>query len=149
MKKIKYKQDQYGTLLNIILLISIIQLIFVSIVASNTSKSVIFEATIVLLLTVWLFFYKLTIIIDDKAIYAIFGIGLLKKKIPLSQIDLSTLEIVKPSLLTGIGIRYTKKGWLWNVKFGKAIYFKTKNGKTFFVGTDDADKIKTLLKLNN
>lgn len=149
MKKIKYKQDQYGTLLNIILLISIIQLIFVSIVASNTSKSVIFEATIVLLLTVWLFFYKLTIIIDDKTIYAIFGIGLLKKKIPLSQIDLSTLEIVKPSLLTGIGIRYTKKGWLWNVKFGKAIYFKTKNGKTFFVGTDDADKIKTLLKLNN
>lgn len=149
MKKIKYKQDQYGTLLNIILLISIIQLIFVSIVASNTSKSVIFAATIVFLFAVWLFFYKLTIIIDDKAIYAIFGIGLLKKKIPLSQIDLSTLEIVKPSLLTGIGIRYTKKGWLWNVKFGKAIYFKTKNGKTFFVGTDDADKIKTLLKLNN
>jgi hypothetical protein len=90
--------------------------------------------------------YRLTIKINDNYIIAIFGIGLLKRKIKILDIDFSTLEITKPPMLAGVGIRLTPKGWLWNVKFGKAIYFKSKSGKTFFVGTDEPEIIVQKLR---
>ena len=145
MKQIKYKETQYGILLNVVLAISILFSFFTYSKVINESGAVILLIVIFLIIILWLLLYKITIIITDDVISAIFGIGLLKKEIPLKEIDFSTLEVVKPSMLTGIGIRYTTKGWLWNVKFGKAIYFKTKTGKTFFVGTDEADKIRDLL----
>jgi len=146
MKKVLYQKTQNGLLLNIILFVSITSLLFALKMPENTNGSrFVLIALILLLITVWLLLYKLTIVIDKDTITAIFGIGFLKRKIKIEDIDFTTLEIVKPHFLTGIGIRLTPKGWLWNVKFGKAIFFKTKNGKTFFVGTDEPDVIKETL----
>ncbi len=150
MHAIKYKKTQYGILLNLLLISSIIFLIVAyyfqigtKAIPKNISLSI-----LVILVFAWLLTYKLTISIDDEYITAIFGIGLLKRKIPIYEIDFNTLEILKPSALTGIGIRLTPKGWLWNVKIGKALFFKTKNNKIFFVGTDDADTIINILSKN-
>lgn len=93
--------------------------------------------------TVILFFYKLTICIDNEKITVIFGIGFLKKSIKHTEIE--RIEIYKSSWLTGVGIRLTPKGWLWNVKVGEAILIKHKTN-TFLVGTDEASEIITLLK---
>ena len=146
MNQILYKKTQNGLIANFIILFSVMLLINLARKSDNTTETIILIAITVLLFLVWLLVYKLTIVIDDKTITAIFGIGLLKRKFNINDIDFSTLQVVKPSLLTGIGIRLTSKGWLWNVKVGKAIYFKSKNGKTFFVGTDEPEKIIEILK---
>ncbi len=147
----KYQKTQYSIVLNIILLGTIL-FVIIAHVKQLGSKPIPLLPTIILVLFlgfVWLLFYKLQIKIDAKTITATFGIGLLKKQILLDNIDLGSLEIVKPSALAGIGIRITQKGTLWNVKIGKAIYFKTKDTtKTFFVGTDDAESIINILKSN-
>lgn len=145
----KYQKTQHSIVLNIILLSTII-FVIIAHVKQLGSKPIPLLPTVILVLFlgfVWLLFYKLQIKIDAKTITATFGIGLLKKQIPLDTINLGSLEVVKPSALAGIGIRITKKGILWNVKVGKAIYFKTKDAtKTFFVGTDDAEAIINILK---
>jgi hypothetical protein len=146
MSQILYKKTQNGVIINFIIQFSAILLIILARKSDNPTETAILIVIAVLLFLAWLLVYKLTIVIDDKTITAIFGIGLLKRKFNISDIDFSTLQVVKPSLLAGIGIRLTSKGWLWNVKVGKAIYFKSKNGKTFFVGTDEPEKIIEILK---
>ena len=95
-------------------------------------------------------FYKITIYIDKNKIIAVFGIGLLKREFLINDINFNTIENVKFNALTGIGLRLTSKGWLWNVKVGDAIYFKNKKGdKTFLVGTDDYKEISETLINNN
>ncbi len=145
----KYQKTQHSIVLNIILLGTIIFVIIAHVKQLGTKPITLLPTVILVLFLgfVWLLFYKLQIKIDAKTITATFGIGLLKKQIPLDTINLGSLEVVKPSALAGIGIRITKKGILWNVKVGKAIYFKTKDAtKTFFVGTDDAEAILNILK---
>lgn len=150
MKKNIYVKTQYGLLLNILMSLSVFLIYAIYQNNSNSTSSMILWLTIGFMLIIWLLMYKLTILIDKESITAIFGIGLLKRKVSINEIDFSTLKVVVPSKFTGIGIRLTPLGWLWNVKFGKAIYFKTKNGKTFFVGTDEPEKIiAILLKLKN
>ncbi len=146
---IKYKNTQYGLLMNLILILSTLLMIILYKfqLGSNPIPLVGLIIVLSLLILTLLFFYKLTIIIDKTNIIASFGIGIIKRSMPINDIDFATLEKVKPSIITGIGIRLTAKGWLWNVKFGNAIYFKNKNKtKTFFVGTEDYETIVKILR---
>jgi len=91
-------------------------------------------------------FYKVTITINGNSIVAKFGIGLFKKTMLLSEIDKTSVKIVKFPWYTGIGIRLTSEGTLYNVRVGMAILIKNKkHTKTFLVGTDDALAIKEIL----
>ncbi len=141
-----YNKTQYG----ILIYIMVIVMVFLSYAyfyqtGSNPIPLIPYVILMMVFLVIILFFYKLTIIIDDEKITAIFGIGFLKKSIYLNEID--TIETYKAPWFTGIGVRLTSKGWLWNVKVGNAILLNDKNKtKTFLVGTDDADKIVNLLK---
>jgi hypothetical protein len=102
--------------------------------------------TFLVLLIILLLFYKLTIIIDDEKILAVFGIGLIKKSISLNKIDLSSIEEIKIPWYYGIGIRVTPYGVLYNVKPGKAIRLKSKiENKIFLVGTNDFEEIQKIL----
>ena len=101
---------------------------------------------ILVLFIVSVLFYKLTIKIDGTNISAIFGIGLIKKSMPLNDIDANSIEEIKIPWYTGIGIRVTKYGVLYNTKPGKALRLKSKSkNKTFLVGTDDYIQIKEIL----
>ena len=141
---IKYENTQKGFIV-IILLVALLVVFIINYLSENISSLFIISMAIILISAI-LIFYKLTITISNEIIIASLGIGLLKRKIKIKDIDFSTLEKVNFSMLTGIGIRLTSKGWLWNVKIGDAVYFKTKDNKTFLVGTDDADEIIKLLK---
>jgi hypothetical protein len=145
MGKGVYKNNQYGLLLSGIMVVSIVIILLTLTKYDDSSTTAILMGVLILILFIWLLTYKITIIVNDKFISAKFGIGFLKRKALINDIDFSTLKVITPSKFTGIGLRLTPIGWLWNVKFGKALFFKTKNGKTFFVGTDEAEKIKNIL----
>ena len=141
-----YKHTQYGKLLTSVLILVAISIITVFILNSgkNPLPWFIMTAIIVLFILIILSFYKLTITIDEEKIEAKFGIGFLKRSLKIKDINYESIEKIKVPALYGIGIRLTPHGLLYNVKTGSAIKIKS-SSKTFFVGTEDFEKINSVL----
>lgn len=92
-------------------------------------------------------FYNLTITITEEYAFAKFGIGLLKRKVLLKDLDISKAEITSLPLLAGIGYRYGSRGLFLNAKPGPALFIPAKNGgKHFFVGTGNGEEIIEVLR---
>jgi hypothetical protein len=83
-------------------------------------------------------FSTLTVSVDNKRVQLRFGIGLIRKSIPLSHI-----ASYAPSRLRwvyGYGIHWIPfRGWLYNVSGFKAVEIITKNGRHTLIGTDEPE----------
>ena len=89
-------------------------------------------------------FASLTVEIDAEYLRIRFGIGLIRKRFPLDQID--TCRPVKNSWIYGWGIRLTPHGWLYNVSGLEAVELKMKSGKTCRIGTDEPEVLIAALQ---
>ena len=89
-------------------------------------------------------FASLTVEIDAEHLRIRFGIGLIRKRFPLDQID--TCRPVRNAWLYGWGIRLTPNGWLYNVSGWEAVELKMKSGKTWRIGTDEPEVLTTALQ---
>ncbi len=96
---------------------------------------VFFVAVFAILAVCLLLFSVLTIKVGSDDVSLRFGIGLIRKKFPVSGID--SLEIVRNPWYYGWGIRKTPDGWLYNVSGLIAIELRMKNGEKFRIGTND------------
>lgn len=96
-------------------------------------------------LIICLLFYKLTIEIDNKFFSIYLGIGLIRKRILISEISIENLSEVDMKWYYGVGVRVTDQGLLYNVSFfGKAILIKTKDTR-FLVETSDYANIVSII----
>jgi hypothetical protein len=101
---------------------------------------------LIMLVVCLLLFSYLTIEIRDGFLIWMFGFGLIRKKVPVSEIIRVTP--VKTTLLQGWGIHWTSGGWLYNVSGYQAVEFELKNGKKFRLGTDEPEElVRTVSKL--
>jgi hypothetical protein len=91
------------------------------------------------LLLIGLCFGALQVRVDHDAVRCVFGIGVLRKRIP--AIDIVSVEIVRNKWYYGFGIRFTPTGWMWNVSGLDAVMLTLKNGKRFRIGTDEPQKL--------
>ena len=138
--KTYYEKNQIGYVLLLILFVTGFLLFF-------KIRSDILLILLSILGIVTLLFYKLKILVTEEAIIVIFGIGLIKKKMKLSEIKKDSIQKVKIPWYTGIGIRLTSHGVLYNVAIGEGLYLKSKSGnKRFFVVSKDYDKLSSILK---
>ena len=80
-------------------------------------------------------FHSLNVRLDERAVHLRFGIGLIRRSIPLETIVDATP--VRNSWLAGFGIRYIGRGWMWNVSGLDAIRIDRTKGGSFFIGTDE------------
>jgi hypothetical protein len=93
--------------------------------------------------------YNLKIIVDNNFIRLSFGIGIIKKKIPLNDINLDEIKVINIPWYYGIGMRFTKLGTIFNTKQGKGIHLKLKNNqKSFIIVLNKINELKKIL-LNN
>ena len=88
-------------------------------------------------------FPTLTIEIVDKALVWYFGLGLIRKKLPLADIDKVT--VVKNRLLQGWGIRRLREGWLYNVSGFDAVELTLNDGRIIRLGTDRAEELARVI----
>ena len=86
-------------------------------------------------LVVILLFHSLKVQIDDAAIHLAFGIGLVRRSIPLERIAVCAL--VRNRWFYGFGIRYVGTGWMWNIAGLDAVELTYTDGKRFRIGTDE------------
>ncbi len=96
-------------------------------------------AVLIILVVCLLLFSYLTIEIRDGILTWTFGIGLIRKRVPVSEVIRATP--VKTTLLQGWGIHWTSGGWLYNVSGYRAVEFELKNGKKFRLGTDEPEEL--------
>ena len=89
-------------------------------------------------------FFSLTVEIDAEHLRIRFGIGLIRKRFPLDQID--TCRPVSNPWIYGWGIRLTPHGWLYNVSGQEAVELKMKSGKTCRIGTDEPEVLTAALQ---
>ncbi len=87
---------------------------------------------------------SLTVEIKDGILEVRFGIGVIRKRVRLEEIE--SYKAVKYPWYYGYGIRLTPHGWLYNIYGRDAVEMKQKNGKTFLIGTDDPTGFEVALK---
>ncbi len=149
MSKVLYKETQSLWWLTLILVLLGGQ-ILVSGIFQWGSKPIPLEVSILLgglIILPALLVYNLTIEITKEYAFAKFGIGILKRKVYIKDLDLSKAEITELSLASGIGYRYGSRGLFLNTKPGPALFIPAKEGKKhFFVGTRNGEEILRVLK---
>jgi hypothetical protein len=82
-----------------------------------------------------LLFSTLTVEVDDEAIRLRFGIGLVRKRIGLSEVR--AWQEVRNPWYSGWGIRLARGGVLWNVSGFDVVELVLADGRRFRIGTDE------------
>ena len=148
MKKIYYSETQSMKML-VFILISIGVFVLLAGIFQWGSKPAPLGLTIfifLLLAGLTLPFYQLSIKICESHARIRFGIGWLKRKIAIDNLDLSDIQIIDLPWYAGIGYRISSEGSFFNTKPGPAVLIKTKDGSPpFFVGTDKYEEIIRVL----
>ena len=86
----------------------------------------------------------LTVTIDEEAVRAHFGPGVVRKTFPLKAVE--SCRVVKNRWYYGWGIRLAPDGWMFNVSGLHAVELHLKTGKRFRIGTDDPDGLAVALQ---
>ena len=98
---------------------------------------------LIVMLILLALFSTLTVRVGGGVITVQFGVGVIRKRIQLS--DVETYAKVRNPWYYGLGIRYTPRGWLYNIYGLSAIELLTRNGKTCRIGTDDPEGLAQAL----
>ena len=128
-----YDHTQPGTVTRVVFLVTISPLCLFWWFVSAPIFTVLPFFVLIVLGT--LTFHSLNVRIDERAVHLRFGIGLIRRSIPLETIVDATP--VRNSWLAGFGIRYIGRGWMWNVSGLDAIRINRTKGGSFFIGTDE------------
>jgi len=89
----------------------------------------------IILLVCLVLFYRLKITIKDEILCASFGPGIIRKRVPLSEIV--RCEPIRIRWWYGWGIHMTPFGWLYNVSGLNAVAITLRDDRKFAFGTDD------------
>jgi len=133
---VKYRHTQIGYLTLSILSLPII---LIAITMSIYGLNKIALAVLVVLVVSALIFSSLTVKIENGILEVRFGIGIVRKKFPLK--DIESCKKVRNKWYYGWGIRLTPHGWLYNVSGLDAVEIKMKSGKRYRIGTDEPEKL--------
>ena len=136
----RYKHTQIGYFLVTVYSIVVLFLGYFNIMTSFHPLTLI---ALIIILIVLGTFSRLTVIVDDQMIKIQFGLRIIRKSFPLKEIE--THCVVKNPWYYGWGIRFTPRGWLYNVSGFSAIELQMTNGKRYRIGTDDPDNLAEAL----
>ena len=143
---IKYKRFQFGWVITLIFLIFIIWMTLAYIYqwGNNPVDSTGYIFFLILFGGILSAFYGMTVIVTDNQIKIKFGIGLITKKIDLSQVKSATAQSYP--IYYGYGIRFIPNGILYNVSGTHAVELKFKNkSRVIQIGTNDWEKLTEVI----
>ncbi len=104
--------------------------------------------TLALVALILLVLFRLTVTLDDEAIRLSFGIGIIRKAIPLESVI--SCKTVRNRAWWGWGIKMffdgiSPAGWLYNVDGLNAVELEMKNGSRLRIGTDEPDELQAAI----
>ncbi len=132
----RYEHTQIGYLIIFVLFAATVFVAITGIAAPSDRGVLVTDGIIELILLICaIVFSRLTIKIDEETLLACFGIGLICKKVPLSEIV--RCESICIRWWYGWGIHLTPYGWLYNVSGLDAVAITLRDGRKFALGTND------------
>ena len=136
----QYKHTQIGYFLLIVYSVVVLFLGYFNIMTNFHPLALI---GLIIILIVLVTFSRLTVTVDGQMIKIQFGLRIIRKTFPLKEIE--AYRVVKNPWYYGWGIRFTPRGWLFNVSGFSAIELQMKSGKRYRIGTDDPDNLAKAL----
>ena len=85
----------------------------------------------------------LTVDVDSVEVRVRFGIGLIRKTIPFT--DIARCEVVRTPSWWGWGIHWTPSGWLYNVSGRAAVRLEMTTQRPVMIGSDEAERLKAAI----
>ena len=144
-----YEHTQPGTLVravigSIALLLSMI--LIRALLSGNDVNAVATGTAISLAVSVALLvlFHSLTVCVSRHEVSIAFGIGLIRKTIPVA--DIQAAFVVRTDWSSGWGIRLIRSGWLYNISGFDAVEIGLRNDRRFQIGTDQPDELQRALQ---
>lgn len=126
-----YQKIQYGFIVTIP---TLFLTLFLGGIGTVTANVFLFCYGVFCLLIAALF-YRLVVTVTEDAIQIRFGIGLIRKTIPLTSVV--SAEPVRNRWWYGWGVRVYPKGWMFNISGLDAVELTLEKGPRFRIGTDD------------
>jgi hypothetical protein len=99
---------------------------------------------ILLALPIALVFGSLTVAVDHRRLSWRFGVGFIRKSLPVA--DIRSIRAVRNPWHYGWGIRLTPVGWLYNVSGLSAIEVLLNDGRHVLIGTDQPEALERALQ---
>ena len=140
----EYKHTQIGYLL-IIALGAAVLMIGNLVLVTNFNTTAILLLTFIVLC--FFLFATLTVEVNAQEISLQFGIGVIRKRFALK--DVQTYQVVKNPWYYGWGIHLIQGGWIFNVSGWEAVELQMKNGRTYRIGTDDPHGLMDAVSANS
>lgn len=132
----RYHHTRFGTVMVVSVLLAAVVLVGVGATVRLAPLTVGGPLALAVLLAL---FHSLTVEIDVTHLRFRFGIGLIRKSIPLTAI--MEVKPVRNSWLHGWGIHWTPHGWLYNVSGWEAVDIALASGKRPRLGTDEPRRL--------
>jgi hypothetical protein len=85
----------------------------------------------------------LTVDVDSEQVRARFGVGLIRKSIPIA--DIARCEVVRAPSWWGWGVHWTPSGWLYNVSGRAAVRLEMTTQRPVMIGSDEAERLKAAI----
>jgi hypothetical protein len=136
----RYEHTQTGT----VTIVAVGAPAVVSGVAAVVTRQPALAIVAVLLLVVLSQFSTLTTRVADGVLDVRMGRGPLRRHIDLR--DVERVEIAHHLWMWGWGIRWTPRGWLWNVSGTRGVDLHFRNGKRFRIGSDEPEKLAAAIR---
>ena len=138
----RYKHTQIGWVSIIAVVAGALLIAWVGLIGS-APRNVLQLTVGVILLVAFVFSYQ-TIEVSDTSVTSRFGLGILAKRLPLSEI--SDVQYMPSRWYDGWGLRLTTRGWLYNVSGFGAVEFTMREGGRVRFGTDDSENLIAAVK---
>lgn len=141
-----YRHTQAGTLMRVTFAVAILGFLIGAMfaAASDPKMMAVLLVLALVMFLVMLLFHALTVEVARGYLTIRFGIGLIRKRWPLKDID--SAEVVHNRWWYGWGIRLTPHGWLFNVSGSDAVQVRLDNGKQVRIGTDEPRKLQRAIE---
>ena len=91
-----------------------------------------------------LLFHSLNVTVSVEWIIIRFGVGLIRKRFTIS--DIEDVHIVQNRWYYGWGIKYTPHGWLFNVSGFDAVEICLRHGRKYRIGTDEPKQLHAAIR---
>lgn len=129
----EYKHTQIGYLMLAFISVGILLVLNYFYLSGKTNPFLlVILAALVLCL---LLFCVLSVKVDDEEVSLSFGVGFIRKRFQLSEIE--SHSAVRNPWYYGWGLRRIPIGWLYNVSGLDAVEIAMMDGRKFRIGTDD------------
>ena len=133
----RYESKQYGHLTVTSIAFTVVVLLTTALLVPDFAARVLCAIMALFFVLVGLLFMTLTVSVEDSQVRISFGVGLIRRQIPIERIQ--SASPVLNRWWYGFGIRKTPHGWMWNIQGLSAVELLYTDGGRFRIGTLDPE----------